>query len=227
MTGAEWLALGVLGGVLGLDTVSFPQAMFSRPIVACTVAAAFAGQPMAGLLLGALVESFALETLPVGASRYPEWGAASVIGGTLVARSPAWHEGTVMLALLATLATGWLGGWSMVQLRKANASWAHARQEALRAGERRAVTGLQVHGLVADLLRGAAVTLAAGVVLFPVVGWLDTRWHLDPLLTRAVLVSMAGIMAAGAVHKVFHGVTHTRWYFLVGAMLGLAAVWPR
>lgn len=227
MTGAEWLALATLGGVLGLDTVSFPQAMFSRPLVACTVAAAFAGQPVAGLLLGALVESFALETLPVGASRYPEWGAASVVGGTLVARSSGWHEGTVMLALLATLATGWFGGWSMVRLRQRNAAWARARQEALRSGDRRAVMGLQVHGLVADFVRGALVTLAAGALLFPVVGWLNERWRLDPMLTRATLVTMAGIMAAGAVHKVFHGVPLTRWYFLVGGLLGLLAVWPR
>ena len=221
----EWLALGVLGGLLGLDTVSFPQVMISRPLVACTVTGAFLGQPMAGLLLGALAEAFALETLPVGASRYPEWGAASVVGGALVARDPAWHEGTLLLALIATLATGWFGGWSMVKMRELNAAWARAKADGLRAGDPQVVVGLQVHGLMADFARGTAVTLIASAVLFPVVGLADRRWSLDPVLTRAVLVALGGVMAAGAVHKVFHGVSHTRWYFLVGALVGLAGVW--
>ena len=227
MTGAELVSLGLLGGVLGLDTGSFPQPMISRPLVACTIAAAFLGQPLAGLFLGAVVESFALETLPVGASRYPEWGAASVIGGALVARSPDWNEGTIVLALLATLITGWFGGWSMVRLRQLNARWARDRQDALRAGDRRAVTGLQVHGLVADLGRGMLVTMAAAAVAFPTVAYLDARWGMDPILTRATLVALAGIMAGAAAHKVFHGVSRTRWYFLVGGALGLVAVWPR
>lgn len=227
MTLAEWLSLGLLGGVLGLDTVSFPQAMISRPLVACTVAAAFLGQPLAGLFLGALVESFALETLPVGASRYPEWGAASVIGGAMVARHAEWHEGTVVLALLATLVTGWFGGWSMVKLRQVNAAWAHRRQDALRQGDRRAVTALQVHGLIADLIRGMVVTLCASALTFPAVAWLDARWSQDPTLTRAILVTLAGVVAAGAAHKVFHGVPLTRWYFLVGGAIGLLAVWSR
>ena len=38
-----------------------------------------------GLLLGAALELIALETLPFGASRYPEWGSASVVGGAIFA----------------------------------------------------------------------------------------------------------------------------------------------
>ncbi len=227
MNAAELASLGVLGGLLGLDTVSFPQAMLSRPLVACTVAGAFLGQPLAGLFLGALAEAFALEVLPVGASRYPEWGAASVVGGALVARNPMWHEGTVMMALVATLATGWLGGWSMVHMRNLNARWARARAEGLRAGDRRTVTGLQVHGLMADFGRGFLVTVVAAALAFPTAAWLDHRWTLDPTLARALLVTLGGIMAAAATHKVFHAVAHTRWYFLVGATLGVLAVWWR
>ena len=73
--------LTLLGAVLGLDAVSFPQAMLSRPIVAATLGGAFVGNAEVGLLVGATLELIALETLPVGASRYPEWGSASVVGG--------------------------------------------------------------------------------------------------------------------------------------------------
>jgi PTS system mannose-specific IIC component len=88
MTIADIAIISLLGAVLGLDTVSFPQAMLSRPIVACTLTAGFLGAAPAGLLLGALVEAFALETLPVGASRYPEWGSSSAVGGALISAAP-------------------------------------------------------------------------------------------------------------------------------------------
>src|SRR5215212_4283132 len=85
---ADLLPLALLGAVLGLDVVSFPQAMISRPLVAATLAGFLVGRPEAGLLVGAALELFALETLPFGASRYPEWGSASVVGGALFARQP-------------------------------------------------------------------------------------------------------------------------------------------
>ena len=71
----EALPIGLLGALLGLDVVSFPQAMISRPIVAATLAGAFIGNPPAGLLIGVVLEMIALDTLPFGASRYPEWAA--------------------------------------------------------------------------------------------------------------------------------------------------------
>ena len=56
------IPLALLGGVLGLDVVSFPQAMISRPLVAATLAGALIGQS-AGRCA---VELIALETLPFG-----------------------------------------------------------------------------------------------------------------------------------------------------------------
>src|SRR5579862_3071025 len=85
ISGMTLFPIALLGAIAGLDVVSFPQAMISRPIVAATVGGAFAGNAAAGLLVGAAVELIALETLPVGASRYPEWGSASVVAGALAA----------------------------------------------------------------------------------------------------------------------------------------------
>ena len=84
----DLIPLALLGGVLGLDVVSFPQAMISRPLVAATLGGALLGQASSGLLLGAALELIALETLPFGASRYPEWGSASVVGGAIFASHP-------------------------------------------------------------------------------------------------------------------------------------------
>ena len=50
----EALPIALLGALLGLDVVSFPQAMVSRPIVSATLAGAFIGNPPAGLLIGVI-----------------------------------------------------------------------------------------------------------------------------------------------------------------------------
>ena len=81
----DLLPIALLGAVLGMDVVTFPQAMISRPIVAATLAGAFVGNASAGLVMGAVLELLALEMLPFGAARYPEWGSASVVGGALYA----------------------------------------------------------------------------------------------------------------------------------------------
>ena len=39
----ELLPLAMLGGLLGLDVVCFPQMMISRPLVGATIAGAFVG----------------------------------------------------------------------------------------------------------------------------------------------------------------------------------------
>jgi mannose/fructose/N-acetylgalactosamine-specific phosphotransferase system component IIC len=217
--------IGMLGAVLGLDVVSFPQAMLSRPLVACTLSGALLGSAPAGLMLGALVEFFALETLPVGASRYPEWGSSSAVGGALIGSQPVVSAGGLLIAVVATLAMAWVGGWSMVQLRRLNALWARRRHEAIARGSRRVVIGLQLFGLTADLLRAALMTML-GIALFaPVYGRAMAEWGLAETAARALLVGVAGITAAGAVYKLFHGTTHTRWYFAVGVALGAFLVW--
>ncbi|MEP7380059.1 MAG: PTS sugar transporter subunit IIC [Gemmatimonadota bacterium] len=212
--------LSVLGAVLGLDVVSFPQAMLSRPLVAATLTGALMGAPERGLILGATLECFALETLPVGASRYPEWGSSSVVGGALVALPGVRGAGALLLAVIVTLSWAWVGGWSMVQLRRLNAVWARSRHEAVARGSRSTVIGLQLYGMTADLVRGALMT-ALGLLLFvPLVQLALPRWSTPEVPTRGILMALAGIVAAGATHKVFHAISGTRWYMLAGLVIG-------
>jgi PTS system mannose-specific IIC component len=220
----DLLPIALLGGLLGLDVVSFPQAMLSRPLVAATLAGAFVGHPLSGLLAGVVLELIALETLPFGASRYPEWGSASVVGGTLFADFGETGPGALAVAVLGTLATAWIGGWTMVVLRRANATWAARRREALAAGSYRAVAGLQLLGMTADLARGALLTLVALAVLGPLSRAVVSLWTVDARLSRAVVVGLAGTVAAGAAWKIFHTTRGALWYFLGGAVLALAAV---
>jgi mannose/fructose/N-acetylgalactosamine-specific phosphotransferase system component IIC len=221
--GLELLPLVLLGAVLGLDVVSFPQAMISRPIVAATLGGAFAGDAASGLLVGAVLELIALDTLPLGASRYPEWGSASVVGGALFAAHPSHPPGAMPIAVLGTLAAAWVGGWTMVKLRGLNARWAGQRRDALTAGSGDAVIGLQLLGLTADLARGALFTALAYAILAPTARAGIAVWGVDARLSRAVVVGAAITVAAGAAWKIFHSTLGVRWTFLAGLAAGTVA----
>jgi PTS system mannose-specific IIC component len=216
--------IALLGAIAGLDVVSFPQAMISRPIVAATVGGAFAGNAAAGLLVGAAVELIALETLPVGASRYPEWGSASVVAGALAAGAPPGSPGPVPVTILAALATAWVGGWSMIGLRKWNAVRARAHLADLERGSAATVNGLQLWGLTADLARGAVLTIIAFTALRPVVDAAAVHWRVDARTSRALVVGAAAAVAVAAVWKVFHWAPFSRLLFGVGLIGGLALV---
>jgi mannose/fructose/N-acetylgalactosamine-specific phosphotransferase system component IIC len=214
------LPVALLGGVLGLDTVSFPQVMWSRPLVAATLSGALMGAPANGLVAGAALELIALETLPVGASRYPEWGSASVVGGAIFAAQPTPHIGSLVVAVLGALFTAWLGGWTMVKLRQRNALWASRRRAALDAGSRDAMLWLQLAGLSADLVRGGLLTAVAYLALVPVEHVVVTHWTVTEPWSRAVLLAAASSVAVGASWKNFHATPGARWFMLGG--LGLA-----
>jgi mannose/fructose/N-acetylgalactosamine-specific phosphotransferase system component IIC len=216
------LPLALLGGVLGLDVVSFPQAMISRPLIAATLTGAFLGQATSGLLIGAALELIALETLPFGASRYPEWGSAAVVGGALFASHPGNPAGSMSIAVVGALATAWVGGWTMVKLRQANAVWATQRRTAIDAGSRGAVIGLQVIGLSADLLRGVLLTGVAYAALEPITTATLAVWTVGAPLSRAMVATTAASVAAGAAWKIFHSTAGARWFFIGGLVVGLA-----
>lgn len=216
----DLITLVLLGAVLGLDVVSFPQAMISRPLIAATLGGAAMGAAGAGLLAGVVLELIALETLPIGASRYPEWGSAAAVGGALFAMQPANTAGAMVFAVLAALATAWVGGWTMVLLRRINAAWARRHRQQLDAGSYRTVVGLQIFGLTADLLRAAGLTLVALLLLVPTGRVVMDLWSTDLRISRAVLVGLAATVAVGAVWKLFHLTPGARWFFLGGLALG-------
>lgn len=228
MIGLDLIPVALLGGVLGLDVVSFPQAMISRPLVAATLGGALIGQASSGLLLGAALELIALETLPFGASRYPEWGSASVVGGAIFASHTGGTQGAaITMAMVCALATTLVGGWTMVKLRQRNAVWAGRRRAGLEAGDRSTVIELQLKGMTADLIRGAVLTAVAFGLLAPVATACIAIWSTDVRLSRAVVVATAASVAGGAAWKLFHTTAGARWFFIGGLAIGLFMLFLR
>ena len=215
----EALPIALLGAVLGLDVVSFPQAMVSRPIVAATLGGAFIGNPPAGLLIGVVLEMIALDTLPFGASRYPEWGSAGVVGGSLFASQAPGMPGALPASLLAALLTASISGWSMVMLRRLIASRLERTRDQLEAGSRDALLSLHLSGMSLDLLRAALVTIVAMTIFAPLVKAIVAVWGSESAASHAVVVVVAAVVAIAALWKVFHSVKHVLWFFFGGVLI--------
>jgi len=219
--------LGVIaaGVVVGVDLVTVPQAMTGRPLVAAFVGGWIAGSPLHGLLVGVVLELFALETLPVGVSRYPDWGPPAVAAGALFAANrlvavPFWPSlaGVVLAAALVA----WVGGFALSLVRRANGAAIARRCAALEAGDPRALIRLQAGGFVRDVGRAALLTvlaLGAGGVVIDVVA---ARWRAPGALAQVALVAVAaGVCAASAWRQFGRGRT-ARW-LLAGTAVGAAA----
>lgn len=180
--------LALWGAVAGIDLVSVPQFMMSRPLVVGVVAGAIVGDPMAGLRVGVVLELFALDVLPVGAARYPDYGAAT-IGAVLVVAGGPWVSG-VGLGVATGLVIAALGGWTMPVLRRANAAAIAGRLDGLQAGDSATIRALQYAGLARDALRsGLLVVVAISAALL--------IRHLQPLGDEAALALTVAVIGAG------------------------------
>jgi PTS system mannose-specific IIC component len=179
-----FVLLGLLllwGTIVGLDIVTVPQSMVSRPLVAGGITGVLVGlvQPdlftvppvITGLMVGAALELYALDVLPVGASRYPDYGPATVaaVYAALGWRPEVGLGASVGVGLLVAV----LGGWAMQVVRRANAAAIQRRAAALSTGDSAAIRALQWGGIRRDIVRSAGVTLT-GLMLA------ETMWPLLP-----------------------------------------------
>lgn len=217
MTPLLVLALLAWGTVVALDLVSVPQAMLARPLVAGGVAGALAGDFEAGLRVGAVLELFALDVLPIGASRYPDYGPGTVAAAAGAAlQGGLLHETLGLWGVLALVLAG-LGAWSLVVLRHANAAAVQRAGAALAAAERGVAARLQLGGLLRDAGRGLLLT-ALGLVGVRVLA------ALPPLPVRsgtALTLVLVGCGAGAALHGALRTAGEPRRLARLG--LGLAA----
>ena len=223
----ELIPLAILGGILGMDVVTFPQMMVSRPLVGATLAGALAGNAMMGMFAGVTLELIALATLPFGASRYPEWGSASAVGGAIAASLDAERAGALTLGVLAALATAWVGGLTLVKLRQWNAWLARRRRAALDAGSRGTVIGLQLAGLTADAVRAALLTAVSSAALFPLARAAVGAWTMGESTSRAYVVTASCAVSLAAAWTIFHSARGARWYFAGGLIVGFLILFTR
>ncbi len=224
MTAATVLGVVGVGALAGLDLVSVPQMMLARPLVAGFLGGAVAGRPLAGLAMGALLELFAFETLPIGAARYPDWGPAAAAAGALAALrgggwDPAWIAGVVVVALVAA----WLGGLSMHLVRRLNGAQLRRLEARLSAGDPRALRDLQAGGVARDAVRAAALTAFTFFAGGKVARQVAAGWHAPRALADVAVVGTALGVALWSAYRLFGRGAPRRW-FATGAVAGVAVV---
>ena len=216
----SWFALALLGGVVGLDATSFPQAMWSRPLVAGTAAGLLLGRPASGLIIGALVEVFSLLILPFGAARYPESGtAAAAAAAAYCAVEPAALDARlILLAVVFALAWEHIAGVSVIFVRRLN-----ARLVAPPGGAGLTPAGITRRHLLAisiDFMRGAWAVLVGSALGMMLLRALATVPPAGGQLPAAALGIALAVML-GAALTLFGGLRR-RWLSLG---LGLLCGW--
>lgn len=149
-----WLGLSLLAGLVALDDTSWPQAMVSRPLVAASLGGWLVGDAAVGLAVGAVLELFLLPHRPLGGSRCPDPGPASLVAGSAgAAAGPG--VGAVLAAALIGWALAWLGEVTVRWQRRLSRRLLEDAPENVR--EPRAVERWHRAGLVTDFVRGAAL----------------------------------------------------------------------
>ena len=227
MTILQALGLLAVGTVAGFDLVSGPQVLLARPIVAGTLSGLVLGDVTSGILVGGILELFALEVLPVGATRYPDHGPGSVAAVWLTA---ATGPGAAGIAVLVALVTSEIGGWSLQRHRRLNARALAAATPALDRGDPGVAAQFQFGGALRDLARSLVIT-AVGLLLARLARPLAAL-PLESLRPVTVVVLGAGL--AGAVAGAIRTVGQTRRGLLLALALvvgwvaaGAVGVFPR
>jgi mannose/fructose/N-acetylgalactosamine-specific phosphotransferase system component IIC len=211
-------ALSLWGTLAGLDLVSVLQGLFSRPLIAGAGAGLLLNDPEAGLRVGLLLELFALDVLPVGAARYPDYGPGVVASVVLVSGAP-WGQS---LGVAALFALGWaaLGGWSLQWLRQVNGRALTRNVAGLAAGDPRTIARLQWSGLSGDLLRSLLLTVGGLAVALLLKSQLVLTTRFEPVTAVAIGAGVAAA-AGGAIRSAGRG-ARLRW-LVAGVTVGLLA----
>lgn len=212
-----FLAWGVF---VAVDLVTMPQGLFSRPLVAATVAGAIAGDLAAGLLAGIVLELYALDVLPIGASRYPDYGTASVAAGAAAALAPG--ELVIGVAGLVGLPLAIVGGFTLHAHRRRNAVSVARRLDRVSAGDARAIWELQRNGVARDAARGLGLSLLglAAVALVMRIPW--ETFPRASLLNWATTTGGLAAALGGALRS--GGLGARRRWLGVGLATGLIVV---
>lgn len=151
--------MALLGGVLGLDTVSCVQAMVSRPIVAAPIAGYLLGDPAAGMSAGVVLELISLNQLPIGANRGWDTAPASIAAAAVAALSSGGAV-TLVVAVGFGVLVGWVGGWTVHLMRHAIARLV-AAGESQRPIAASVLSARHLSAMAIDFARAAVLTLVA------------------------------------------------------------------
>jgi len=207
------LALALLGGAVALDGTAVGQFMLSRPLAAATLGGVAAGDPVAGVVAGLVLEALHLAVLPVGAATYPESGPAGIAAGAAFALGSESYA-ALMAVVLCALGWEWLGGKTVNRMRQFNVRFDGVGPE----GVDPSVLGRRHAAAIGiDFARGAVLTLLAVLLFFWLLGAVE--WDRFPARWAELVLGLVTTAALASALRLFG---RGRWpWFAAGAGLGL------
>ena len=214
------LLLGLWGVVVGLDMASVAQTMLSRPLVAGFIAGLIVGDPAGGLMMGVVLEFFALEVLPVGAARYPDFGLGAVVAVATAAGSPS-VLGTG-LGVGVGLMVAYVGGYGAHLVKVMNGADVERHTTLLDSGSASAVYGVQFRGLAREATR-AALVMVLGLATAALLR------HVVPITLQGAVYLRIGVVGAAIAAMVsgtvrLTGRRVTMHWFVLGLVGGIVGV---
>ena len=212
--------LMVWGTLVGLDLATVAQIMIARPIVAGVVAGWILGDVQSGLIVGAILELFAMEVLPFGAARYPDYGLGAVAASATAAGAPDVFG--IGVAVAVGLVIAYLGETTIQLVRQRTTVDIRRHRDVIDAGDVRVIYRLHRRGMLRDFGRALSLT-AVGLMLAAAV-----RATLPVTLRGAVVLSAVAI-GVGLGTMFVSGVRIARdgrrgWIWLASGLVA-GAVW--
>jgi mannose/fructose/N-acetylgalactosamine-specific phosphotransferase system component IIC len=208
---ADFGLLVLWGTLVGLDMASVGQIMIARPLVAGTVAGIILGDPLSGGTVGMILELFALDVLPVGGVRYPDYGLGAVAAATAAAGAPGAFG--IGIAVVVGLVVAYVGEVGVVLVRRGNTNDVRRHRDALDAGRLRVVRDIHYRGLMRDVVRSSLITLFGLGLAVAAYRWAPAT-RVGALLMTLVLVGTALGAATSGIVRMVERTAVVRWFGL-------------
>jgi mannose/fructose/N-acetylgalactosamine-specific phosphotransferase system component IIC len=172
-------------------------------------------------MMGVLLEFFALDVLPVGAARYPDYGLGAVAAVAVVAGSPS-VLGSGLAGALG-LGIAYIGGAGAHVARLMNGADVVRNSDALDSGDYKAIYRVHMRGLLRDLARSVLV-MALGLSAAYAMRLGMPPVTLEGAVYLRIVVVGAAIAAAVSGTVRLTGRRVTMQWFILGLFGGIVGV---
>ncbi|MBP7342355.1 MAG: PTS sugar transporter subunit IIC [Smithellaceae bacterium] len=167
--------IALIGSLLALDRILI-QTMVSRPIVVAPVVGLALGNPYAGLLVGAILELFWIDRLPIGIYIPPNDSLAAAAATSAAVWTGSGPDGVtpeiIALSILLAVPLGVIARVIEVRIVTANNRLSDQALEDAKRLDWRAVERKTYSGLARVFIFYVVFLLAAQTVLIPLLVWM-------------------------------------------------------
>ena len=166
--------ISVFGGLMCLDRVLI-QTMISRPIVVAPVMGLLLGAPHAGLIIGAILELFWIDRVPIGIYIPPNDSIAAVLAVSMAAQAGSRSGGVapelIALAILIAIPCGLLARVLDIKIIESNDRLSDQALDDAKKGDLRAIERKSYMGLSKVAAAYMAFLFLFQLLLVPLLIW--------------------------------------------------------